>query len=53
MEISMSAENLIYEQQKWYSLNRNSLATVTESGSYSAQQYLSFMGRLEEGRYIL
>lgn len=45
--MSMAAQNLIFEEQKWYSLNRNTLATVTGSGSYTAQQLVSFMGRLE------
>jgi len=54
--ISMSANNLIFESQKWYSLNRNTDATVTGSGTYSAQQYLSYMGRIEYGfknKYML
>lgn len=53
--LSMSAQNLIFEEQKWYSLQNNSLATVTGSGSYSANQLLSFMGRLEygyKGKYL-
>lgn len=45
--MTMSANNLIFEQQKWYSLNRNTDATVTGSGAYSAAQYLSYMGRIE------
>jgi TonB-linked SusC/RagA family outer membrane protein len=45
--LTMSANNLIFESQKWYSLNRNTDATVTGSGTYSATQYLSYMGRVE------
>jgi TonB-linked SusC/RagA family outer membrane protein len=55
-QLSMSAQNLIFEEQKWYSLNRNTQATVTGSGSYTASQLLSFMGRLEYGyknKYLL
>lgn len=48
-EISMSADNLIFEEQKWYSLNRNTTGTVTGSGFYSAQQTISYMGRMEYG----
>jgi TonB-linked SusC/RagA family outer membrane protein len=54
--LTLSAQNLIFEEQKWYSLQQNSLAIVTGSGSYSAQQYLSYMGRLEYGyknKYLL
>lgn len=54
--LTMSANNLIFESQKWYSLNRNTDAQVTGSGTYSATQYLSFMGRLEYGfrnKYML
>jgi TonB-linked SusC/RagA family outer membrane protein len=54
--LTMSANNLIFESQKWYSLNRNTDAVVTGSGSYSATQYMSYMGRLEygyKGRYLL
>jgi TonB-linked SusC/RagA family outer membrane protein len=54
--ISLSADNLIFEEQKWYSLQQNTLATVTGSGSYSATQYLSYMGRVEYGyknKYLL
>jgi TonB-linked SusC/RagA family outer membrane protein len=47
--LTMSANNLIFESQKWYSLNRNTDAQVTGSGTYSATQYLSYMGRLEYG----
>lgn len=55
-ELSMSANDLIFEQQKWYSLNRNTTGTVTGSGFYSASQYLSYMARVEYGfknRYLL
>ncbi len=54
--LSMSAQNLIFEQQKWYSLHRNTLATVTGSGSYTAQQLMSYMGRVEysfKNKYLL
>jgi len=54
--LTMSANNLIFEAQKWYSLQRNTDATVTGSGSFSATQYLSYMGRLEYGfqnKYLL
>jgi len=54
--LTMNANNLIFESQKWYSLNRNTDATVTGSGTYSATQYLSFMGRVEYGfknKYLL
>lgn len=54
--LTLSANNLIFEQQKWYSLNRNTDATVTGSGTYSATQYLSYMGRVEYGyrnKYML
>lgn len=53
--LTMSANNLIFEQQKWYSLNRNTDAIVTGSGTYSASQYLSYMGRIEygyKGKYL-
>ncbi|MES2645870.1 MAG: TonB-dependent receptor [Bacteroidota bacterium] len=53
---TMSANNLIFESQKWYSLDRNTDAVVTGSGTYSAQQYLSYMGRIEYGfknKYML
>lgn len=55
-QVSLSAENLIFEQQKWYSLNRNTNAQVTGTGSFSASQLQSYMGRLEYGyknRYLL
>ena len=54
--LTMSANNLIFESQKWYSLQRNTDALVTGSGSYSASQYLSYMGRIEygfKGKYLL
>jgi TonB-linked SusC/RagA family outer membrane protein len=54
--LTLSANDLIFEQQKWYSLQQNSQAVVTGSGSYSAAQYLSYMGRLEygyKGKYLL
>ncbi len=54
--LTMSANNLIFESQKWYSLNRNTDAQVTGSGTYSATQYLSYMGRVEYGfrnKYLL
>lgn len=54
--MTLSANNLIFESQKWYSLDRNTDATVTGSGTYSATQYLSFMGRVEYGfrnKYML
>jgi len=54
--LTLAANNLIFEQQKWYSLNRNTEATVTGSGTYSATQYLSYMGRVEYGyrnKYML
>ena len=54
--LTMSANNLIFESQKWYSLNRNTDAQVTGSGTYSATQYLSYMGRLEyafRNKYML
>ncbi len=54
--LSMSANNLIFEAQKWYSLQRNTDATVTGSGSFSATQYMSYMGRVEYGfknKYLL
>ena len=55
-EMTMSAQNLIFEEQKWYSLQNNTSALVTGSGFYSAQQLLSYMGRLEYGfknKYLL
>lgn len=54
--LTMSANNLIFEQQKWYSLQRNTDATVTGNGTYSASQYLSYMGRVEygyKGKYLV
>lgn len=54
--LTMSANNLIFESQKWYSLQRNTDAQVTGTGTYSATQYLSYMGRLEyafKNKYML
>jgi TonB-dependent starch-binding outer membrane protein SusC len=54
--LTMSANNLIFEAQRWYSLHRNTDAQVTGSGNYSAAQYMSYMGRVEYGfknRYLL
>ncbi len=54
--VTLSANNLIFESQKWYSLQRNTDATVTGSGNYSASQYLSYMGRVEygyKGKYLM
>ncbi len=54
--LTMTANDLIFEEQKWYSLQSNSAGLVTGSGSYSASQYQSYMGRLEYGyknRYFL
>lgn len=54
--LTMSANNLIFESQKWYSLQRNTDAQVTGTGTYSATQYLSYMGRVEYGyknKYML
>lgn len=54
--LTLSANNLIFESQKWYSLQRNTDATVTGSGTFSAAQYLSYMGRIEYGfrnKYLL
>jgi TonB-linked SusC/RagA family outer membrane protein len=54
--LTLSANNLIFESQKWYSLNRNTDATVTGSGTFSATQYLSYMGRFEysfKNKYML
>ncbi|MBC7947100.1 MAG: TonB-dependent receptor [Chitinophagaceae bacterium] len=55
-QLTMSAQNLIFEEQKWFSLQRNNLATVTGSGTYTASQLESFMGRIEYGfrnKYLL
>ncbi|MGF2410989.1 MAG: SusC/RagA family TonB-linked outer membrane protein, partial [Ferruginibacter sp.] len=55
-QLSVSASNLIFEQQKWYSLQQNSAGVTTSTGSYSAQQLLSYMGRIEYGfknKYLL
>jgi hypothetical protein len=51
-----SAENLIYESQKWYSLQNNSLAAITGTGVFAKYQLLSFMGRVNytfRDKYIL
>lgn len=51
-----SAENLIYESQKWYSLQNNTLASVTGTGNFSQYQLLSYMGRANytfNNKYIL
>lgn len=45
--LALTANNLIFEEQKWYSLNRNTLGVTTGSGSYSALQLLSYMGRID------
>jgi TonB-dependent starch-binding outer membrane protein SusC len=55
-QLSVSAANLIFEQQKWYSLQQNSAGVTTSTGSYSAQQLFSLMGRIEYGfknKYLL
>jgi TonB-dependent starch-binding outer membrane protein SusC len=55
-QLTMSANNLIFEEQKWYSLQRNTNATVNGSGTYTASQLASYMGRLEYGfknKYLL
>ena len=54
--LTLSANNLIFESQKWYSLQNNTDALVTGSGTYTASQYLSYMGRIEYGfksKYLL
>ncbi|MBD0296568.1 MAG: SusC/RagA family TonB-linked outer membrane protein, partial [Flavisolibacter sp.] len=51
-----SAENLIYESQKWFSLQNNSLATTTTTGVFAQTQLLSYMGRINytfNDKYIL
>ena len=53
---NLSAENLSYESQKWYSLQNNNLGTVTGSGSFSKYQLLSFLGRVNytyNDKYLL
>lgn len=53
---TMSAENLSYESQKWYSLQNNSLGTVTGFGDFRQYQLLSYLGRVNYGfkdRYLL
>ncbi|MCH5685345.1 hypothetical protein LWM68_14480 [Niabella sp. W65] len=52
----MSANNLIFESQKWYSLQKNTDATVTGSGNFAEAKYLSYMARVEYGfrsKYLL
>ncbi|MEI6948366.1 SusC/RagA family TonB-linked outer membrane protein [Paraflavisolibacter sp. H34] len=54
--LTVSANNLIFESQKWYSLQRNTDAVVTGTGTYQAAQYMSYMGRVEYGfknKYLL
>ena len=54
--LTMAAENLIFEAQKWYSLQRNTNAVVTGGGTFSETQFLSYMGRVEYGfrnKYLL
>jgi TonB-dependent starch-binding outer membrane protein SusC len=54
--LNLSADNLIFEEQKWYSLQNNTAGLVTGSGTYRASQYQSYMGRLEyayKNRYFL
>lgn len=53
---TMSANNLIFESQKWYSLQKNTDATVTGSGNFAEAKYLSYMARVEYGfrsKYLL
>lgn len=53
---NLSAENLSYESQKWYSLQNNNLGTVTGSGTFAKYQYLSYLGRLNytyNDKYLL
>lgn len=55
-QLTLSAQNLIFEEQKWYSLQRNTNALVTGGGSYTAAQLASYMGRIEYGyknKYLL
>ncbi|MBC7889746.1 MAG: SusC/RagA family TonB-linked outer membrane protein [Ferruginibacter sp.] len=54
--LTLSANNLIFESQKWFSLDKNTDALVTGGGTYSSTQYLSYMGRVEYGfknKYML
>jgi len=54
--LTLSANNLILESSKWYALDRNTDASVTGAGTYTATQYQSYMGRLEygfRGKYLL
>ena len=41
-----TAENLIYESQKWYSLQNNALGTTTSFGAFWQSQLLSYLGRI-------
>ena len=53
---TMSAENLSYESQKWYSLQNNNTGTVTGNGSFAKYTLLSYLGRLNytyNDRYLL
>lgn len=53
---SMGAENLSYESQRWYSLQNNSLASVTGLGVFEQIQLASFLGRINYGfrdKYLL
>lgn len=53
---TMSAENLNFESQKWYSLQQNSTGTVIGSGTFSQYQLSSFLGRLNytfDDKYLL
>ncbi len=54
--LAMFADNLIFESQKYYSLQKNTNALVTGNGNYAASQLLSYMGRIEYGfknKYLL
>lgn len=53
---TMSAENLSFESQKWYSLQQNNTGTVIGSGTFSQYQLSSFIGRLNytfDDKYLL
>jgi TonB-linked SusC/RagA family outer membrane protein len=53
---TMSAENLSYESQLWYSLQNNNLATVTGSGTFEQYQLSSLLGRINysyKDKYIV
>ncbi len=43
---TITAENLIYESQKWYSLQNNTLGVTTSRGSFWQSQLLSFLERV-------